>query len=63
MNIKINGKVKWKVGTWVSGKYHLNANCPAYITFGNRGNTNGFNVGSAAVKFQLSSSCEVDVAL
>ncbi|CAO2825212.1 unnamed protein product [Amaranthus hypochondriacus] len=64
MNIKVNGRVKWKVGTWVSGKYHFNANCPAYITFGNRGNINGFNLASAtAVKLQLSSACQVDVAI
>ncbi|XP_010685425.2 NDR1/HIN1-like protein 1 [Beta vulgaris subsp. vulgaris] len=66
MNIKINGRVKWKVGTWISGKYHFNANCPSYITFGNKGNSNNpnaFNFGAAAVKIQQSSSCQVDVAI
>ncbi|KAH9603937.1 hypothetical protein KSS87_018021, partial [Heliosperma pusillum] len=44
MNIKIDGRVKWKVGTWISGKYRLNVNCPAYITKGNNfGNNNNNN--------------------
>ncbi|GAB4824628.1 hypothetical protein Ancab_007500 [Ancistrocladus abbreviatus] len=58
VNIKIDGRVKWKVGTWISGKYHLWVNCPAYITFGSR--SNGISVGSA-MKYQLATSCEVDV--
>ncbi|XP_021720549.1 NDR1/HIN1-like protein 1 [Chenopodium quinoa] len=62
MKIKVNGRVKWKVGTWVSGRYHLNANCPAYLSFGNKGNAFN-NLGSSDVKFQISSSCQVDVAI
>ncbi|GAB4859829.1 hypothetical protein Ancab_011309 [Ancistrocladus abbreviatus] len=58
VNIKIDGRVKWKVGTWISGKYHLWVNCPAYITFGSGGN--GIPVGPA-IKYQLASSCRVDV--
>lgn len=58
INIKVDGRVKWKVGTWVSGKYHIWVNCPAYLTFGTK--NNGVNVG-AAVKYQLASSCHVDV--
>ncbi|XP_059430613.1 NDR1/HIN1-like protein 1 [Corylus avellana] len=58
LNIKIDGRVKWKVGTWFSGKYHLNANCPAYIKFG------GANTGSPfgpVMKFTLAQVCSVDV--
>jgi len=58
INVKVDGTVKWKVGTWVSGKYHLHVNCPAYISFGNR--NSGIPVGPA-VKFQLVQSCHVDV--
>ncbi|XP_074268117.1 NDR1/HIN1-like protein 1 [Silene latifolia] len=79
MNIKINARVRWKVGTWISGKYHMNVNCPAYITFGNNNNNNNYNnknnnnnnnIGGgnipgvnfgAVIKYQLSSSCHVDV--
>ncbi|KAF8395456.1 hypothetical protein HHK36_019402 [Tetracentron sinense] len=58
LNIKIDGRVRWKVGTWISGRYHLHVKCPAYITFGSR-NT-GIPVG-AAVKYQLVKACNVDV--
>ncbi|PWA70540.1 Late embryogenesis abundant protein, LEA-14 [Artemisia annua] len=29
LNIKANGLLRWKVGTWVSGKYRFNVNCVA----------------------------------
>lgn len=60
VNIKVNGRVKWKVGTWVSGRYHIDVNCPAFIRVaGDKGD--GFGVSGPAVKFQLSQSCVVDV--
>ncbi|KAK6147315.1 hypothetical protein DH2020_018227 [Rehmannia glutinosa] len=59
MTIKINGRVKWKVGTFVSGRYHLHVSCPVYIPLGNSKN-NGIIIGSA-VKYQLSQSCSVSV--
>ncbi|KAF8397965.1 hypothetical protein HHK36_016891 [Tetracentron sinense] len=58
VNIKIDGRVRWKVGTWISGRYHLYVNCPAYITFGSR--SNGIPVGPA-MKYQLVQGCSVDV--
>ncbi|CAL0305381.1 unnamed protein product [Lupinus luteus] len=27
LNLKVNGKLRWKVGTWVSGHYRFNVNC------------------------------------
>jgi hypothetical protein len=60
LNIKIDGNVKWKVGTWFSGKYHLNVNCPAYIKFGER-NNGGIVVGPV-MKFESAvHCCTVDV--
>ncbi|KAL9263714.1 NDR1/HIN1-like protein [Drosera capensis] len=60
VDFKVDGKVKWKVGSWVSGKYHIWVKCPAYITFGRR--STGYPVGPpGAIKYQLASSCEVDV--
>ncbi|KAJ7971659.1 Late embryogenesis abundant protein [Quillaja saponaria] len=56
--IKIDGRVRWKVGAFVSGRYHIHVRCPAYITFGSR-NT-GINVGNA-VKYQLVQRCSVSV--
>lgn len=58
VNIRVYGRVRWKVGTFISGRYHLDVNCPAFITFGNK--NNGFAVGPA-VKYQLVQSCNVDV--
>ncbi|XP_028756786.1 NDR1/HIN1-like protein 1 [Neltuma alba] len=31
LKVVVEGEVKWKVGSWVSGTYHLHVNCPAYI--------------------------------
>ncbi|KAK8501979.1 hypothetical protein V6N13_023249 [Hibiscus sabdariffa] len=59
MVINIYGRVRWKVGTFVSGRYHLNVRCPAYITFGSR--STGVSVGENAVKYQLVTRCSVSV--
>lgn len=58
INIRVDGRIRWKVGTFISGKYHLNVNCPAYINFGTK--NNGISVGSA-VRYQLIMDCLVDV--
>lgn len=34
LNLKANGKLRWKVGTWVSGRYRFNVNCVAINAFG-----------------------------
>ncbi|CAL0332153.1 unnamed protein product [Lupinus luteus] len=60
VNVKINGRVKWKVGTWVSGRYHIDVNCPAYITLGG-GRNNEIGVATAVMKFQTDQTCNVDV--
>ncbi|KAL8505176.1 hypothetical protein ACS0TY_016404 [Phlomoides rotata] len=57
--IRINGRVRWKVGSFISGRYHLHVTCSAYIPIGNSRNT-GIVVGNA-VKYQLSQSCSVNV--
>ncbi|PSR86451.1 NDR1/HIN1-like protein [Actinidia chinensis var. chinensis] len=58
VNVKVNGRVRWKVGTFVSGRYRLYVNCPAYIAFGSW--NSGVPAG-AGIKFQLAQSCHVDV--
>ncbi|KAF3439433.1 hypothetical protein FNV43_RR17711 [Rhamnella rubrinervis] len=60
VNIKIDGRLKWKVGTWISGKYQLNVNCPAYIRFSEQ--NSGFGV-SSVMKFQLVQACSVETGL
>ncbi|KAL4340598.1 hypothetical protein GQ457_08G017630 [Hibiscus cannabinus] len=59
LTIRIDGRVRWKVGAFISGRYHLYVRCPAYITFGSR--SNGFVVGDNAVKFQFVTRCSVSV--
>ncbi|CBI23090.3 unnamed protein product, partial [Vitis vinifera] len=34
LSLKLDGRVRWKVGTWVSGRYRLNVNCVAVMAFG-----------------------------
>lgn len=60
LDIRVDGRVKWKVGTWFSGGYRLHVNCPAYIMFSDRSAGAGVQVGPA-VKFQLVQRCTVDV--
>ncbi|XVF76114.1 hypothetical protein PTKIN_Ptkin13bG0239700 [Pterospermum kingtungense] len=57
--IKIDGRVRWKVGTFVSGRYHLYVRCPAYITFGSK--STGVVVGENAIKYQFVTRCSVNV--
>lgn len=61
IDIRVDGRVRWKVGTFVSGRYRLYANCPAFISFGaGRNGGNGFLSGPS-IKYQLAQSCHVDV--
>ena len=57
--IKADGRVRWKVGSFISGRYHLYVRCPAYITFGTR--STGIEVGNNAIKYQLVQQCRVSV--
>ncbi|KAI4307023.1 hypothetical protein L6164_030258 [Bauhinia variegata] len=34
LNVKVNGRLRWKVGTWVSGHYRFNVNCVSIMAFG-----------------------------
>lgn len=55
--VKVEGKLRWKVGSWVSGRYHIYVNCPAFLTVGN-GKGDG---GGWGFKFQQMVTCSVDV--
>ncbi|XP_010464906.1 PREDICTED: NDR1/HIN1-like protein 12 [Camelina sativa] len=57
--IRADGRVRWKVGTFITGKYHLYVKCPAYIDFNNK--AAGVIVGNNAVKYTFTSSCSVSV--
>ncbi|XP_073290673.1 NDR1/HIN1-like protein 1 [Primulina huaijiensis] len=58
INVRVEGRIRWKVGTFISGKYHLHVNCPAYVNFDS--NSNGVAMG-AAINYQLIMNCHVDV--
>ncbi|XP_061338101.1 NDR1/HIN1-like protein 1 [Gastrolobium bilobum] len=58
--IKIDGKVRWKVGAFISGHYNINIRCPAFIPFGTQ-QSNGIAVGNNAVKYQMVQQCTVGV--
>lgn len=34
LGLKLNGRLRWKVGTWVSGRYHFNVDCVAIMPLG-----------------------------
>lgn len=57
--IKINGRLRWKVGAFTSGGYHVHVTCPAYINFGSQ--SAGILVGKNAIKYQLMQKCNVNV--
>ncbi|GLT90105.1 hypothetical protein SLE2022_080570 [Rubroshorea leprosula] len=57
--IKADGRVRWKVGSFTSGRYHLYVRCPAFISFGS-GST-GIIISENVVKYQMATRCTVSV--
>lgn len=57
--IKMDGRVRFRVGSFVSGSYRIHVNCPAIIPFGN--DNAGVMVGNNAIKYQLIQNCDVSV--
>ncbi|TVU26788.1 hypothetical protein EJB05_29352, partial [Eragrostis curvula] len=56
MEVKIDGRVRWKVGSWTSGHYHIFVTCPAFfITSGGNG-----VVGAGGLRFQTATYCHVE---
>ncbi|CAN6439083.1 unnamed protein product [Victoria cruziana] len=50
-SIRIDGRLRWKVGSWTSGHYHIHVECDAYLSFS----------GSSAHTVFPSSNCYTDV--
>lgn len=48
------GRIRWKVGTWTSGHYHLNINCVAVMGWNNNG-------AGGEVPMQPGTNCQVDI--
>ncbi|KAJ9554802.1 hypothetical protein OSB04_009416 [Centaurea solstitialis] len=57
--IKMSGRVRWRVGSFISGRYHIHVTCPAYIPFGNK--NSGIAGVVTGVKYQLAQKCSVNV--
>lgn len=53
LTLKMYGRIRWKVGTWTSGHYHLNVNCFAIMGMVNSGN--------GQVPLQPGTRCDVEV--
>ncbi|GER41842.1 late embryogenesis abundant protein [Striga asiatica] len=60
LTVKVTGRVKWRVGAFVSGRYHIHVTCSAYIPLGNGRSSGGIVVGDG-IKYQLSQGCSVSV--
>ncbi|CAM0904704.1 unnamed protein product [Alopecurus aequalis] len=73
LHVKVDGRVKWKVGSWVSGGYHIFVNCPALLsaTGGSAGGAFSMSAATAggggsngtivSLKFTQPTYCTVDV--
>ncbi|KAF8769332.1 hypothetical protein HU200_006850 [Digitaria exilis] len=63
IDIRVDGWVRWKVGTWISGHYHLRVNCPALLTVNDGKGSYGLNTGGGQgyFRFHQAAACAVDV--
>ncbi|KAK1322760.1 hypothetical protein QJS10_CPA02g01054 [Acorus calamus] len=52
IHVKIDGRLRWKVGTWTSGHYHIHVRCPAILSV---------NGGWSSVRFMRVTTCNVDI--
>ncbi|CAH9058787.1 unnamed protein product [Cuscuta epithymum] len=51
LNVKAGGRLRWKVGTWVSGKYRFNVNCAAMMM------PLGASMGSSSTRLGQGTQC------
>jgi Late embryogenesis abundant protein len=55
IEVRVHGRLRWKVGTWISGHYHIDVSCPAFLSIGGGGEDgHGYH-------FNPVSNCNVDV--
>ncbi|XP_074574347.1 NDR1/HIN1-like protein 1 [Curcuma longa] len=57
LSVRLEGRIRWSVGSWDSGRYRLFVDCPAFLTFQNGVST----AEGAIVQFQQPSRCSVEV--
>ncbi|KAG6488542.1 hypothetical protein ZIOFF_049785 [Zingiber officinale] len=51
LSVRVDGHLRWKVGTWVSGRY-LHVNCPTLLVL---------DAGAYEYEFQQNTRCSVDI--
>lgn len=56
LSLKIDGRLRWKVGTWVSGRYPFNVDCLTIMAFGPNN-----VVGSGPVSAKQGSQCSTTI--
>ncbi|XP_071721784.1 NDR1/HIN1-like protein 26 [Rutidosis leptorrhynchoides] len=54
LNLKVNGKLRWKIGTWVSGRYRFTVNCISVMAFGP-------NIPTGPLSTRQGSQCSVSI--
>ncbi|KAL0555283.1 hypothetical protein IC582_009226 [Cucumis melo] len=59
--VKIDGKVRWKVGSFITGRYQFHANCPVVINFGAYPANGDGSMVQYNVKYQVVQRCDVSV--
>ncbi|WOL18795.1 NDR1/HIN1-like protein 12 [Canna indica] len=59
INVKVEGNIRWKVGSWTSGHYRLRANCPVFLSI-DHGDDN-YKEAPKLFRFQQISECGIDV--
>ncbi|KAJ8477103.1 hypothetical protein OPV22_020830 [Ensete ventricosum] len=57
--VRVDGRLRWKVGTWISGHYRLQANCPAFLIV-DSGKSQS-DAPAPIVRFQHNTACSVVV--
>ncbi|KMZ57828.1 harpin-induced like protein 4 [Zostera marina] len=62
LDIRVDGKVRWKVGRWRSQHYHIRVNCPAVFDY-YRNNNDDDDASILSPKFRIHhmTECQVDV--
>ncbi|CAL9104228.1 unnamed protein product [Musa textilis] len=58
VDINVEGRLRWKVGTWTSGHYHIHVTCPAFVGIDHGSGSNG---DAPSFHFQHATWCSVEV--
>ncbi|XP_074577511.1 NDR1/HIN1-like protein 1 [Curcuma longa] len=62
LSVRIDGRLRWKVGTWISRRYHIHVNCPAFLVL-DSSKPYAPDAGSYFYRFQFQqyARCSVDI--